>query len=142
MTAIVRRVALWAIVGPLIGAVLASPMLWYLGSPFDRSWHSVDTFLFGFASAYLIGIPPALLTGAVTAVVESQVSGMIQRRFISIATGALSSTYLFWLVIWDETSKDISVRSWLPLFIFLVSIGAISTCGVLELAYRRLKADR
>jgi hypothetical protein len=136
MTAIVRRVALWAIVGPLIGAVLASPILWYLGSPFDRSWHSVETFLFGFASAYLIGIPPALLTGAVTAVVEVQVSEIIQRRFISVATGALSSTYLFWLVIWDETSKYISVRSWLPLFTLLVLIGVISTRGMLALERR------
>ena len=136
MTAIVRRVALWAIVGPLIGAVLASPMLWYLGSPFDRSWHSVDTFLFGFASAYLIGIPPALLTGAVTAVVEGQVSEIIQRRFISVATGALSSTYLVWVVVWDTTSKDSSMQSWLPLFTLLVLIGVISTCGMLALERR------
>ena len=144
MSVDIRRVAHWTLVGPLIGAALASPILWYLGSPFDHSWRSYDAFLVAFFLAYLIGIPPALLTGAVTAAVDSMGVDVKRRRLIAVATGTLSSTYLAWLVLWEELATDPSWGNKIAFFTLLAFsalLGVISTCGVLALENRRSRRE-
>jgi hypothetical protein len=144
MNGVIRRAAHWALVGPLIGAALASPILWYFGSPFDHSWRSYDTFLVVLFLAYLIGIPPALLTGAVTAAVDSMGVHVKRRRLVSVATGMLSSTYLAWLVLWDELGKDpssVDKIAFFALLAFSALLGVISTCGVLALETRRSRRE-
>ena len=133
-----QQILRWTHIGPLIGVTLASPVIWYFASPFDHTWRSLEDLAIALPIAYLIGIPAALVTGSLIQVVRKTVVESKRQYFLSVAIGALASTYLVWTILLGETLSTFFNYNWLPSVVLLSLIGAISTSVMLYLDKRRL----
>lgn len=123
----------WTFLGALIGTLLASPVVWYFGSPFDHSLRSIGSLIISLPLAYLIGLPPAFVTGVSYQFARHTDMTVRTRWALTISIGSLSSTYLIWIVTLQQPyfHGDFDVAS-LVVWLFFILVGGITTAILLR----------
>jgi hypothetical protein len=118
--------------GSLIGTLLLSPLAWYLGSPFDHSLRSLATLVVTLPITYLLGIPPAFITGYVHRRLRQRNKDRGSDQIKVMMTGAFSSTYLLWFFLADAITDERFNWNWVPSAIVILLVGAFSTYVLLR----------
>ena len=135
------QVLRWGLLGPLIGTVLMAPLIWSLGSPFDHGPRSFLMLLYALPIAYLIGIPPALVTGAAYRVMQARALRPRWMRLGVVLIGAGSSTYVVWVGVTVELLNSKFSAEFLPVAVFLLIPGAFATLVLLALEHRTTRRE-
>jgi hypothetical protein len=121
----------WTSIGALIGTVLVSPVAWFLGSPFDHSLRSLSLLLYTIPITYLIGLPPAFMTGLACRFIFSQTMPTLAKDICIVLIGAISSTYLIWILLLYEFSRGELAWELLYFNVLFVIVGGLSTITTL-----------
>jgi hypothetical protein len=110
-----------------------APLIWSLGSPFDHGPRSFARLLFTLPIAYLIGVLPALATGAAYRFMHARAVRPGRMRLGVVLIGAGSSTYLVWIGLTAELlDGKFSVEVLLAAVFFLIP-GTVATLVLLAL---------
>jgi len=131
-----RQLLRWTLLGPLIGTVLMSPLIWLMGSPFDRGPRSFALLLYTLPIAYLIGVLPALATGAAYRFMHARADRPRLMRPSVVLIGAGSSTYLVWIGLTAELLDGKFSLETLPVAVLFLIPGAVATLVLLALENR------
>ena len=122
----------WTLMGSLIGTLLLSPLVWYFGSPFDHSLRSLATLVVTLPITYLLGIPPAFITGYVHRRLRQRNKDRGSDQIKLMMTGAFSSPYLLWFFLADAIAEERFNWNWVPSAIVFLLVGAFSTYVLLR----------
>ena len=113
-----------------------SPLIWLMGSPFDRGPRSFALLLYTLPIAYLIGVLPALATGAAYRFMHARANRPRFMRQSVVLIGAGSSTYLVWIGLTAELLDGKFSLETLPVAVLFLITGAVATLVLLALENR------
>jgi hypothetical protein len=126
-----RQILRWTFIGPLVGVIAVSPITFMGSGLFGKPL--LPKFAAYSAILYLLGIPAALATGFACRWLTKKMRRVVQRNVVIALAGAVSSTYLVWILVLIDVFGGKLDLDGISVAFFPMAIGLISTLGMLAL---------